>query len=114
MLALNSGSGRIIKSFLPKIVLEFTATALEDPKSDEKRLKDEIPDSEKWKLITLFLFHFLKKEAIKLCPKSSKTKPVSLVKVKKELILIMVESIQSKSTRVKNKKIRNYYWKILR
>ncbi|MCB1144690.1 MAG: DEAD/DEAH box helicase family protein [Leptospiraceae bacterium] len=117
----HSGSSQIIKSFSPKLVLEFTATALENPKNDEKRAqkviykydiqsflndgygkviravaldnqekkvskkeRKGIPDSEKWKLITLFLFHFLKKEGVPLCPKTKKLKPISLIKIKDE------------------------------
>ncbi|MBP9888119.1 MAG: DEAD/DEAH box helicase family protein [Leptospiraceae bacterium] len=113
----DGGSGNIIKNFRPKIVLEFTATALEDTKSDEKRAqkvvykydikkflenkfgkrikavaldtesiklkkKSEIPDNEKWKLITLYLFHILKKKAVLLSEKTKNLKPLAFVKVK--------------------------------
>ncbi|HNM04543.1 MAG TPA: DEAD/DEAH box helicase family protein, partial [Leptospiraceae bacterium] len=113
----EGGSGSIIKNFHPKIVLEFTATALENVKSDEKRAqkvvykydikrfledkygkrikavaldtesikrkkKTEIPDSEKWKLITLYLFHILKKKAVLLSESTKNIKPLALIKVK--------------------------------
>ncbi|MBK8395926.1 MAG: hypothetical protein IPL26_11920 [Leptospiraceae bacterium] len=101
--------------------MEFTATALEDTKSDEKRAqkvvykydirkfleqkygkrikavaldtesikrtkKTEIPDSEKWKLITLYLFHILKKKALLLSESTKNLKPLALIKVKDDSI----------------------------
>lgn len=108
---------KIIHNFLPTATLEFTATAIEAEKGQEKKnqtivykydikrfledghgklvravalagetkpKKDEIAQSEKLKLITLFLIHLLKREAIKLDPKSSNIKPISFVKVKND------------------------------
>jgi superfamily II DNA or RNA helicase len=49
-----------------------------------KGKKDEISQAEKLKLITLFLIHLMKKEAVKADPKSIAVKPISFVKVKNE------------------------------
>lgn len=108
---------KIIHNFLPTATLEFTATAIEAEKGQDKKnqtivykydirrfLEDghgklvravalsgnnrtnrnDITQNEKFKLITLFLIHLLKREAIKLDPKSSNIKPISFVKVKNE------------------------------
>lgn len=110
---------KIIHNFLPTATLEFTATAVEDVRGQDKKnqtivykydikrfledghgklvravalagetkaRKDEIAQSEKLKLITLFLIHLLKREAIKLDPKSTNIKPISFVKVKNDTI----------------------------
>jgi superfamily II DNA or RNA helicase len=110
---------KIIHNFLPTATLEFTATAIEAEKGQEKKnqtivykydikrfledghgklvravalagetkaKKDEIAQSEKLKLITLFLIHLLKRESIKLDPKSSNIKPISFVKVKQDTV----------------------------
>ena len=53
---------------------------------ETKARKDEIAQSEKLKLITLFLIHLLKREAIKLDPKSANIKPLSFVKVKYDTV----------------------------
>lgn len=110
---------KIIHNFLPTATLEFTATAVEDVKGQDKKnqtivykydirrfledghgklvravalagegksKKDEVAQSEKLKLITLFLIHLLKREAIKLDPKSANIKPLAFVKVKNDTI----------------------------
>lgn len=115
----STAAKKIIHNFLPTATLEFTATAVEDLKGQEKKnqtivykydikkfledghgklvravalagetksRKDEIAQSEKLKLITLFLIHLLKREAVKLDPKSDNLKPISFVKVKNETI----------------------------
>lgn len=108
---------KIIYNFSPTATLEFTATAIEDVRGQDKKnqtivykydirrfLEDghgklvravalagdnrpnrsEVSQNEKLKLITLFLIHLLKREAIKLDPKSSNLKPLSFVKVKND------------------------------
>lgn len=49
-----------------------------------KGKQTEVNDNEKLKLITLFLIHLLKKEAVLLDPKSKNLKPVAFVKVKND------------------------------
>jgi superfamily II DNA or RNA helicase len=51
-----------------------------------KAKQKEVNDNEKLKLVTLFLIHLLKKEAVLLDPKSRSLKPVSFVKVKQDTI----------------------------
>lgn len=51
-----------------------------------KGKQKEVNDNEKLKLITLFLIHLLKKEAVLLDPKSKNLKPVAFVKVKNDTI----------------------------
>jgi len=108
---------KIIHNFLPTATLEFTATAIEEEKGQEKKnqtivykydikkfledghgklvravalagdtkaRKDEIAQSEKLKIVTLFLIHLLKREAVKLDPKSSSLKPIAFIKVKND------------------------------
>jgi superfamily II DNA or RNA helicase len=110
-------STKIIRNFHPSAVLEFTATAIENDKGEEKKnqtivykydikrfLEDghgklvravalatgskakqsEVNNNEKLKLITLFIIHILKKEAVLLDPKSKGLKPVSFIKVKND------------------------------
>lgn len=110
-------ASKIIKNFHPVSVLEFTATAVENERGQDKKnqtivykydirrfLEDghgklvravalasggkgkqsEINDTEKLKLITLFIIHLLKKEAVLLDPKSRALKPVAFVKVKND------------------------------
>jgi len=108
---------KIIYNFRPTAVLEYTATALEiergqDKKNQQivykydirrfledghgklvravalasasKKTKDEIAQSEKLKIITLFLIHLLKKKAVLGDPKCRGLKPLAFVKVKEE------------------------------
>jgi superfamily II DNA or RNA helicase len=108
---------KIIKNFHPRAVLEYTATALEEEKnedkknqqivykydirrfledghgklvravamaSESKKNKDEIPQTEKQKIISIFMIHLLKKKAILLDPKSKKVKPLAFIKVKED------------------------------
>lgn len=108
---------RIINNFHPTAVLEFTATALESERGQEKKnqqivykydirrfledghgklvravalanetrkTKEEILQSEKLKLITLFLIHLLKKKAVLLDPKCRSLKPLAFIKVKED------------------------------
>ncbi len=118
--AQNRKSKEIIMSFHPDLVLEYTATAIEDDSGDEKRnqtvvykydikhfLEDgygklvravalmpeekkrkneEIAQSEKFKIITLFLIHILKKKAIAMDNKIANLKPISFIKVKDDTI----------------------------
>lgn len=51
-----------------------------------KGRQTEVSNNEKLKLITLFLIHLLKKEAVLLDPKSKNLKPVAFVKVKNDTI----------------------------
>lgn len=51
-----------------------------------KGKQKEVSNNEKLKLITLFLIHLLKKEAVMLDPKSKNLKPVAFVKVKNDTI----------------------------
>lgn len=116
--AQNRASNQIIKRFHPTTVLEFTATAVENTRNDdkknqtvvykydirklledghgklvravalanqtEKKGKELIPQSEKLKIVTLFLIHLLKKKSILLDDKARGIKPISFVKVKDE------------------------------
>jgi len=108
---------KIIYNFRPTAVLEYTATAIEiergqDKKNQQivykydirrfledghgklvravalasasKKTKDEIAQSEKLKIITLFLIHLLKKKAVLQDPKCRGLKPLAFVKVKEE------------------------------
>jgi len=108
---------KIINDFHPTAVLEFTATAIEaergqDKKNQQvvykydirkfledghgklvravalaneiKKTKDIILQSEKLKLITLFLIHLLKKKAVLLDPKCRELKPLAFIKVKED------------------------------
>lgn len=50
----------------------------------QKGKQKEISNNERLKLITLFLIHILKKEAILLDPKSKNLKPIAFVKVKND------------------------------
>lgn len=110
---------RIINNFHPTAVLEFTATAVEaergqDKKNQQivykydirrfledghgklvravalaneiKKTKEEILQSEKLKLITLFFIHLLKKKAVLLDPKCRGLKPLAFIKVKEDTI----------------------------
>ena len=52
--------------------------------AETKKSKDEILQSEKLKLITLFFIHLLKKQAVLLDPKCRELKPVAFVKVKED------------------------------
>ena len=67
---LEDGHGKLIRA---------VALAVETKKS-----KDEILQSEKLKLITLFFIHLLKKQAVLLDPKCRELKPVAFVKVKED------------------------------
>jgi len=117
----KGGSGKIIKNFHPLSVLEFTATAIENNKDQEKKNqtvvykydirslledghgklvraialdtakektknKDSVAQSERLKLITLFLIHLVKKKAVLKDEKSKGLKPISFVKVKDDTI----------------------------
>jgi len=108
---------RIINNFHPTAVLEFTATAVEaergqDKKNQQivykydirrfledghgklvravaltneiKKTKEEILQSEKLKLITLFFIHLLKRKAVLLDPKCRALKPLAFIKVKED------------------------------
>lgn len=109
---------RIIKNFLPQLVLEFTATStegeasasdkkrqnnihkydirgfLEDGygklvralalKTEDRKRKDEVTDSEKQKIIALALVHLLKKQAVLRDPRAQGLKPIAFVKVKQD------------------------------
>jgi superfamily II DNA or RNA helicase len=108
---------RIINNFHPTAVLEFTATAVEaergqDKKNQQivykynirrfledghgklvravalaneiKKTKEEILQSEKLKLVTLFFIHLLKKKAVLLDPKCRALKPLAFIKVKED------------------------------
>ncbi|MHA7844457.1 MAG: DEAD/DEAH box helicase family protein [Winogradskyella sp.] len=113
----KGGSGRIIKNFHPLSVIEFTATAVENNRDQEKKnqtiafkydirslledghgklvraialatpekvekSKTDVPQSERLKLITLFLIHLIKKKSVLLDEKAKGLKPISFVKVK--------------------------------
>jgi type III restriction enzyme len=108
---------KIINNFHPNAVIEFTATAIESERGQDrknqqivykydirsfledghgklvravalatetKKTKDEILQSEKLKLITLFFIHLLKKKAVLLDPKCRELKPIAFVKVKED------------------------------
>lgn len=108
---------KIISTFHPDAVLEFTATAIENERSankknqqivykydirrfledghgklvravalasEKKKTKDILVQSEKLKIITLFLIHLLKKKAVLLDQKCQGLKPIAFVKVKEE------------------------------
>ncbi|PWT71226.1 MAG: hypothetical protein C5B59_18445 [Bacteroidetes bacterium] len=110
-------ASKIIRNFHPSAVLEYTATAIENEKSLDKKnqtiiykydirrfledghgklvravalatgnksKKADVSSNEKFKLVTLFLIHLLKKEAILLDPKSKNLKPIAFVKVKND------------------------------
>jgi superfamily II DNA or RNA helicase len=108
---------KIINNFHPTAVLEFTATAVEAEKGQDKKnqqivykydirrfledghgklvravalaneikkTKEEISQSEKLKLVTLFFIHLLKKKAVLLDPKCRALKPLAFIKVKED------------------------------
>jgi len=110
---------RVINNFHPTAVLEFTATAVEAERGQDKKnqqivykydirrfledghgklvravalaneirkTKEEILQSEKLKLITLFFIHLLKKKAVLLDPKCRALKPLAFIKVKEDTI----------------------------
>jgi superfamily II DNA or RNA helicase len=54
--------------------------------NSSRHKKDSISDNEKLKIITLFLIHLMKKEAVLLDPKCRSLKPLSFVKVKDDTI----------------------------
>jgi len=115
--AQNRASKNIIKQFKPTVVLEYTATAVEDSSSEEKKnqtivykydikrfLDDgygklcrllalpgdlrnrgrqpELIDLEKYKLLTFFLVHLLKKKALANDKSYRGVKTIGFVKVK--------------------------------